>query len=211
GVVGKTSVIPLAVTPGSEIPLMRGTNAWVLISRGNLINEESEYTRLVLSMINPAEDLLQYSNTSTVPSRLCSISCRLLVTSDIPAKTLGLAAASITQSTAGSDSRSLGFRMSPCRTTTPSSIRARRFSSLPGRLRLSIPSIWSPSRLFNNSRANVLPTKPQTPVINIFISCIVESVVSDYSVGGLELQFLLILAVFSTPERFPRLFAAMTL
>ena len=111
--VGNDSVIPFSVTPVSEIRLEQGTNDWFLTLSDNLTNEESEYTRLVLSIINPAKHLLQYSNTLTVPSRLCSISCRLLVTSDVPAKTLGLAAASITQSTADNDSRSLGFRMSP--------------------------------------------------------------------------------------------------
>src|SRR5215831_504706 len=133
--------MPFSVTPVSEIRLEKGTNDWFLTSSDSLTNEESEYTRLVLSIINPAEHLLQYSNTLTVPSRLCSINCRLLVASDIPAKTLGLAAASITQSTADSDSRSLGFRMSRCCTTTPCCMSARRFSSLPGRLRLSTPNI----------------------------------------------------------------------
>src|SRR5919108_4454100 len=123
--------------PVSEIRFEQGTNAWFLTSSDNLSNEENEYTRLVLSIINPAEDLLQYSNKLSVPTRLCSTSCRLLVTPDTPAKTLGLAAASITQSTGDNDSRSLGFRMSPCLATTPLWLRARRLTSPPGRPRFS--------------------------------------------------------------------------
>ena len=48
-----------------------------------------------------AHGACRYSSMLTVPSRLCSISWRLLVLPSTPASTLGLAAASITQSTGG--------------------------------------------------------------------------------------------------------------
>ena len=64
-----------------------------------------EYTRLVLSITKAARWRRQYSSIFTVPSRLCSTSCRLDVRPSMPASTLGLAAASSTTSTAGSVSK----------------------------------------------------------------------------------------------------------
>ena len=61
-----------------------------------------------------------------------------------PASTLGLAAASMTQSAAGSVSRSLAVRMSPWMKFTPSVRNRRRLVSEPGRIRLSIPQIERP-------------------------------------------------------------------
>ncbi len=82
-----------------------------------------------------------------------------------PRSTLGLAAASTTASTAGSASRSEGARRSACRTSTPSRRSARRFVSLPGRTRLSIPTTRETSPEAARPRASVLPTNPQAPVI----------------------------------------------
>jgi hypothetical protein len=44
-----------------------------------------------------------------------------------------------------------------------------RFTSLPARLGLSSPNNWQPDDDRVNSSAIVLPTKPQTPVISIFM------------------------------------------
>ncbi len=72
-----------------------------------------EYTLLLLNSRSPAFERRQYSSTFSVPTRLCSINCRRLVLPSTPASTLGLAAASITQSAGGSRSRSLDMRTSP--------------------------------------------------------------------------------------------------
>src|SRR5439155_14038367 len=93
----------------------------------------------------------------------------LLVCPMTPASTLGFAAASMTPSTLGSDSKSLGFRRSPCRKRMPCSFIVCRFCSLPARLRLSKPKTSTPSTRRFSSPASSLPTNPQTPVISTFI------------------------------------------
>src|SRR5207245_10853016 len=51
---------------------------------------------------------------------------------------------------------------------------AWRFLSLPGRLRLSMPTSSSCGSVLASSMASVLPTKPQTPVIKTFIGGVVH-------------------------------------
>ena len=74
-----------------------------------------------------------------------------------------------TQSTAGSDSKSLASRMSPCVKVTPSFRNLGTFNSDPGRIKLSMPTIEIPARRSNRPSASELPTKPQMPVIRSFI------------------------------------------
>jgi hypothetical protein len=107
------SPIPRGVTPGSSISHQLGTNASFRTVIFNSARRCAEYTRLVLNMMKPEPARLPYSSRLRVPIRLCSINCRLLGRSCSPPRTLGLAAASTTQSTRGSVSRSLGLRMSP--------------------------------------------------------------------------------------------------
>ena len=104
-----------------------------------------------------------------VPTKLCSSSCRLLESSVTPARTLGLAAASTTQSTLGSRSKSLGQRTSPCKTRTPAVFSCERFCSPPARRKLSMPETSTLESNSRNVRASVLPVKPQIPAISIFI------------------------------------------
>jgi len=75
----------------------------------------------------------------------------------------------MTQSAGSSVSISLADRISRCRTSTPIFERARRFNSLPGRLRLSTPIILRPSRAASRPSAIVLPANPHTPVRTIFM------------------------------------------
>ena len=121
----------------------------------------------MLSKTKPTPCRRQYSSMLTVPNRLCSTSCRGLVRPSTPARTLGFAAASTTQSTRGSDSKSLAILMSPWMTVTPSWRRARRLVSLPGRLRLSTPKSVCPAPLSTQVRASVVPAKPHTPEIKM--------------------------------------------
>ena len=95
------------------------------------------------------------------------MSWRELVWPSTPARTLGLAAASMTQSTAGRVSRSLGARRSPWKSLTPIFFRASRFDSLPGRMKLSKPKREWPAPDSASEPARVLPTKPHTPEIKI--------------------------------------------
>ena len=82
--------------------------------------------------MKPAPCCLQYSSTLTVPTRLCSMSWRLLLCPSTPASTLGLAAASITQSAGGSASKSLARARRRAGRSMPSRCRRARFVSLPG-------------------------------------------------------------------------------
>jgi hypothetical protein len=93
-----------------------------------------EYTRLLESSRSPARCALQNSSTFTMLARLCSNSCRLLTLPASPASTLGLAAASITQSAAGRTSKSLAWRMSPWMNLTPRFRSRTRLISEPGRM-----------------------------------------------------------------------------
>jgi hypothetical protein len=104
-----------------------------------------------------------------VPKRLCSISCRVLERLSKPAKTLGFAAASITQSAADKFSTSLAQRMSPWMTPMPSRLRFR-FASLPERIKLSTPKTSASSFAALIRLARALPTKPQIPVMRTFMN-----------------------------------------
>src|SRR5580704_245975 len=167
--VEKSTPMPRPDTPAGRGAVSSRQNASPFELSGKDVSAGMEYTRLVLISSRPALWILQYSNTFTTLPKLCSINCRLLKPVWRPASTLGFAAASITQSTAGSDSKSLGMRISPCVSATPASRRRARFNSEPGRMRLSIPRIESPSRRSNSPSASELPTKPQIPVIRSFI------------------------------------------
>src|SRR5712691_5690015 len=122
GVVEKFSVTPLLDKPAGESRPICGRYASFSTVRGRLARGAIEYTRLVLSKTNPAPIFLQYSSRLMVPPRLCSTDWRLLESAPTPANTLGLAAASITQSTFGRTSKSLGQRTSPWRTRTPTAL-----------------------------------------------------------------------------------------
>src|SRR5205823_6132193 len=84
--------------------------------------------------------------------------------------TLGLAAASMTQSTAGRFSKSEAFRTSPCRKVIPRERRMLRLVSLPGRTRLSIPIISHRGSRSRKRFARELATKPQIPVMRSLIA-----------------------------------------
>ena len=86
----------------------------------------------------------------------------------VPARTLGSAAQSMTQSTFGILARSAGRRMSPSTILTPRDLRVGRLARLPSRKKLSKPQISTPGRTDGNSRAKQEPTKPQAPVMRIF-------------------------------------------
>src|ERR1700679_381812 len=117
--------------------------------------------------MNPARTRLQYSRRFTVPRRLCSTACRELDSPSTPARTLGFAAASISQSQAGRASISLADRMSPCTRRIPRRLSSARFASLPGRMKLSRPDISCPLPWAASARAIALPAKPQIPEIRI--------------------------------------------
>src|ERR1039457_4299700 len=103
----------------------------------------------------------------SVPTRLCSTSCRGLESPSTPARMLGFAAASITQSLAGRASMSLAARASPCTSLTPRRFRSARFPSLPGRMKLSKPEISYPGPCAASARAIALPAKPQIPEMSM--------------------------------------------
>ena len=86
----------------------------------------------------------------------------------VPARTLGSAAQSMTQSTFGILARSAGRRMSPSTNLTPRVLSKGRFARLPSLKKLSKPQISILGRTDGNSRAKQEPTKPQAPVIRIF-------------------------------------------
>ncbi len=160
--VGKSSVMPAGPKPGPWAS-GAGAKARSRTTRGSRVRGVIPYTRLVLSKMKPARWALAYSRRFTVPPRLCSTSCRELVRPSTPASTLGFAAASITQSAAGSVSRSLAARRSPWKSFTPRRRRASRLASLPGRMKLSNPQMVWPAPRSAKVRASVLPTKPQMP------------------------------------------------
>src|SRR5665213_2425973 len=105
----------------------------------------------------------------TVPQKLCLSNWRELVLPSTPASTLGFAAASITYSAAGKVSKSDALRTSAWMIFTPSFASSRRFSSLPGRMKLSTPVICKFSADASSARASVLPANPQMPVLRIFM------------------------------------------
>ena len=102
--------------------------------------------------------------------RLCSTSCRELAGPETPARTLGLAAASTTKSTAGNASMSLISRTSPCVSLTPSRPSSRRFNSLPGRPEVIQSEEVCLAPDADHAWASVEPTNPQAPVIRILMS-----------------------------------------
>jgi len=126
-------------------------------------------------MIKPAECSLQYSNRFTVPQRLCSIAVRDEENfpndaPSVPANTLGLAAQSITQSTAGTLCEKASSRRSVSKTRTPCRSKVDRLMRLPARKKLSHPTRFQSGRDPAMNRASAEPTKPQTPVIRTRIS-----------------------------------------
>src|SRR5215472_6235795 len=102
-----SSLIPEDETPGGKGLDSSMTNRRLHSFSGNEVSAATEYTRLELNKMRPALRCLQYSSRFTVPHRLCSTSWRLLDLPSTPARTLGLAAASRTQSADGKDSKSL--------------------------------------------------------------------------------------------------------
>src|SRR5208283_3796953 len=117
--------------------------------------------------MNPARTRLQYSRRFTVPPRLCSTSWRELERPSTPAMTLGLAAASITQSDGARESTSLAARASPWTRRIPSRFSSDRLTSLPGRLKLSKPLTACPLPRPASARAIALPANPQIPEISM--------------------------------------------
>ena len=122
----------------------------------------------MLSRIKPLRCFRQYSSKLIVPTRLWSSSCRDETLPGVPAKTLGSAAQSMTQSTAGRASKSLLHRKSPWINRTPLDWISWRFCSLPARQRLSMPVICRSGWLLSSVSAIQRPTKPQAPVMRIF-------------------------------------------
>src|ERR1700722_1158475 len=159
----KDSVTPEALTAAGHGCFGSSTYFEESTTNGNRASTGMEYTRLVLNKMKPAFEFRQYSSRFTELSRLCSSNWRALVRPSRPARTLGCAAASITQSTGGSTSTSLAMRRSPCTSCTPSRFSAGRLNSLPWRERLSSPTISILSWDSKRARARWLPANPHTP------------------------------------------------
>ena len=165
----KPASIPAAVTPAGSARAVSSANARSRTRSGSAANASTEYTRLLLKSTRPAPCRLQYSSVLSVPARLCSINWRLEDLPSTPASTLGLAAASITQSAGGRVSKSAALRTSPCHTRMPAQRSRSRFCSEPGRMKLSMPKISTPPARSARLSASVLPANPQIPVIKIFM------------------------------------------
>ncbi len=106
--VENVSEIPAAAPARLEGRGRVGRERGVRLGRaGSPRGRESSRRGSCESRTKPARWRRQYSRRFTVPRRLCSRSWRLLVAPSTPARTFGVAAASITTSAAGRVSKSL--------------------------------------------------------------------------------------------------------